>query len=1325
MRKRVISTILAIIMAINLMPILNISAATTKFFAYDGYTIEYIIWSSWTGGGQDVAVKIHNTGTEPLEYWSFKYRPNAVIQSIWEVDVHLQKDDYIIVKAKDYNAVIQPGQIASFGCTLSGAGSTPDSFVYCTERQEKTSGYDVTFNPGSPWGDSSKSYFYGYLNINNHTNEKITGWELTFTSSFDILYDNNFIGGNGSYSYKGNTNGYTHFVNANDSRAIGFNGEFTGTAELLGYSLTECVIVDKPLPDAPQPPKPPAVTEEVESILLYGEYDQSSEQVYLTWVSDTMTSYYHTVLDGSVNGGGSDGACDFGLKYDGQEHRIYIVDSTWNSTKNYSNMVMLSPNDYGSYDVVNIDTDGDGIADFHELQLGTDREKADTDGDGLSDYEEIYITYTDPLIGDTDGNGITDDMEDFDEDGLTSLEEIRLGTSPYNNDSDGDGLSDWDEVNVYLTDPANSDTDSDGILDGDELRFELDPLNPETKPGTPDSRRYFFQNIESASLEKFNEDNDFSLSIRVSASGAADKNFTVRESGFSYASESNKNIIGKTLFTSYNEKLSVKSATYTFTLSDELVNRPSNNQSISDLQGLDRYAVFCYSDELGMMYPIAAEYDYANNAIIVENRKLGDYYIMDMDGWLYELGAELVEDTKPAVRAMSFAAVDYFEEISYTEEEGFLWSSSDFIPMAEDTEDFFDEEKKLTPAEVNELFTFDIFDDEAAQWIDEAAPPAIQAFGMLGSFAAPVVHSVTITDPIAPVDVVFMVDCSDNLMDNFENVRAQIIHAGNRIFEACADARIAIIGYRGSVSVKLGGWASTSAQLAATAASLEQTAVDNSIFGYALDDCINMSYRDNAERFAFLIFDKVNEYDLLGDFNYAQHAADIVNKSIRLSVLYKPGWTYLAEKSTELIEISGGYDGSNQGAFGEEVFGFVYGNTEKIIEEAINEDDIIRLEYTDDTVLYTNGFKKALLVELEAELVYYPPEWRESAAKSGVKFSDTDRDGLLDIDEVDFEKIKEYTGVNNAAGYRLPSMNDIYLYGIETYSMDISSKHFVLVESLRVLPIYSNPMDRDSDGDALNDYEEQLCGTKPLNKDTDEDGILDGDDLNPTKPYVQSLFAIWRDASEATMLDLSAKNNYDDNTKYDMPYPDPAFITGQGYNVVKDMTFGGTKVSTTGCGSISIYNTSKALGRHRDLSSIIYEFDLNPFSKTASLLSLTAAITGAVGVIAGLGPWNGFWGANPLGVNAYLSYHDFKPEMTWDLDEFKSWAKEDRVFIVLYLHGSGAHYVMLQADEKGTYTTYNRLTDHTEVYHGVDLDITILDNGNKIFLCGYYIPKVG
>ena len=70
------------------------------------------------------------------------------------------------------------------------------------------------------------------------------------------------------------------------------------------------------------------------------------------------------------------------------------------------------------------DTDGDGLPDSIEEYLGSDPSNTDTDGDGLNDYYEVFGTYTDSTKSDSDGNGVNDGDEDFDDDGLTNLEEF-------------------------------------------------------------------------------------------------------------------------------------------------------------------------------------------------------------------------------------------------------------------------------------------------------------------------------------------------------------------------------------------------------------------------------------------------------------------------------------------------------------------------------------------------------------------------------------------------------------------------------------------------------------------------------------------------------------------------------------------------------------------------------------------------------------------------------------------------------------------------------------------------------------------------------------
>lgn len=64
---------------------------------------------------------------------------------------------------------------------------------------------------------------------------------------------------------------------------------------------------------------------------------------------------------------------------------------------------------------------------------------------------------------------------DTDGDGLSDQRELELGTDPRNKDTDGDGLSDGDEVLKYGTNPLDRDTDKDGFTDGKEVQNSYNP----------------------------------------------------------------------------------------------------------------------------------------------------------------------------------------------------------------------------------------------------------------------------------------------------------------------------------------------------------------------------------------------------------------------------------------------------------------------------------------------------------------------------------------------------------------------------------------------------------------------------------------------------------------------------------------------------------------------------------------------------------------------------------------------------------------------------------------------------------------------------------
>jgi len=135
------------------------------------------------------------------------------------------------------------------------------------------------------------------------------------------------------------------------------------------------------------------------------------------------------------------------------------------------------------------DTDGDGLTNREEAEIGTDPDNPDTDADLLQDGPEVKVYITNPLYPDTDGDVLSDGDEvgrgtdplrpDSDTDQLNDGDEVQRGTDPLIPDSDQDGLGDGDEVQ-RSTDPLKPDTDEDKLYDGPEVQNGTNPLDPDT-----------------------------------------------------------------------------------------------------------------------------------------------------------------------------------------------------------------------------------------------------------------------------------------------------------------------------------------------------------------------------------------------------------------------------------------------------------------------------------------------------------------------------------------------------------------------------------------------------------------------------------------------------------------------------------------------------------------------------------------------------------------------------------------------------------------------------------------------------------------------------
>ncbi|EJN57285.1 hypothetical protein HSB1_42480 [Halogranum salarium B-1] len=170
------------------------------------------------------------------------------------------------------------------------------------------------------------------------------------------------------------------------------------------------------------------------------------------------------------------------------------------------------------------DFDGESLRTHVEQNLGTDPFDVDTDDDELTDAFEHRFDTIEPLLADTDGDGLPDGQEDPDNESLVNVREQQYGTLPLDADTDDDDLTDKYEVDTVLTNPVvpdsdsevtepneasndiidgvedfdndglptalefeagtapfDADSDDDGLLDGFEYEYDtLDPLNADT-----------------------------------------------------------------------------------------------------------------------------------------------------------------------------------------------------------------------------------------------------------------------------------------------------------------------------------------------------------------------------------------------------------------------------------------------------------------------------------------------------------------------------------------------------------------------------------------------------------------------------------------------------------------------------------------------------------------------------------------------------------------------------------------------------------------------------------------------------------------------------
>jgi N-acetylmuramoyl-L-alanine amidase len=118
------------------------------------------------------------------------------------------------------------------------------------------------------------------------------------------------------------------------------------------------------------------------------------------------------------------------------------------------------------------DQDADGIPDALDNW-------PDDKWNGAAHFTYQGVEYPGNMVDDRDLDGIPDAADAYPDDRTNCA------------DTDGDGLSDYDETTQYGTDPAKTDSDDDRLSDSDELfRYHTNPLLVKTNPDQPYSDFY-------------------------------------------------------------------------------------------------------------------------------------------------------------------------------------------------------------------------------------------------------------------------------------------------------------------------------------------------------------------------------------------------------------------------------------------------------------------------------------------------------------------------------------------------------------------------------------------------------------------------------------------------------------------------------------------------------------------------------------------------------------------------------------------------------------------------------------------------------------------
>lgn len=422
---------------------------------------------------------MENTGENTIQNWYLGFDYNNSITNIWNAEIFLNEDIKYVIKNVGWNQDIAAGNSVEFGISGDHAfRGFPENYeLIGTDTEVTENDYAIQYIVDGDWGTG----FYGSISVTNNTDITLEDWVLEFDFDREITEIwNGVIEEHEGNHYVVRNAKYNSAIAPGENVSIGIKGcEGEVGNEPCRYALYSYRISDENI-----------------EIFINTNNLRKDEKFDYYYVTDKTCG-----INGTISSSSKIKSMSYEIKDCNNnmvESGSILVSDSWDAInmkftlganfitvkaisklgKEIEKEIIILNNriDNLSSELDFNDSDGDSIPNFVEQYFGTDCYSKDTDGDNLSDYDELYILGSNPLLKDTDGNGTDDTYEDNDSDGLVALEEIEKKTNPFIDDTDGDGLLDGEEVYKYCTKPDDKDTDKDGVTDGKELEISTNPL---------------------------------------------------------------------------------------------------------------------------------------------------------------------------------------------------------------------------------------------------------------------------------------------------------------------------------------------------------------------------------------------------------------------------------------------------------------------------------------------------------------------------------------------------------------------------------------------------------------------------------------------------------------------------------------------------------------------------------------------------------------------------------------------------------------------------------------------------------------------------------